>query len=100
MTITIRAQVSSTFYGPQGAKVQATQKPQQKKTILEKDHREAIKLLRELVEMNGGQRATCRKTGIDRSFLHQAFHGKTVYLSVLKLCLRIRSYNKKNKKPR
>jgi hypothetical protein len=80
--------------------VKATQKQQKKKTVLEKDHREAIKLLRALVKMNGGQRATCRKTKIDRSFLHQAFHGKTVYLSVLKLCLRIRSYNKKNKKPR
>jgi DNA-binding phage protein len=100
MTVTIRAQVSITFYGnhnqttpcQKGKDMESIFSKRGPKTAEHKTHAKHIALMRAKLCILGGIRKVCREAGIARSHVNRALRGETLLESVLAIIERIDAY--------
>jgi DNA-binding phage protein len=101
MTVTIRAQVSITFYGnnnqttpcQKGKDMQSIFSKRGRKTAAYHVHKQQIDMMRSKLQSLGGIRKVCRESGIARSHVTRALRGETWLESVLGLIERIDAYD-------
>jgi DNA-binding phage protein len=101
MTVTIRAQVSITFYGQnhnatpcqKGKDMKSIFSKRGPKTAEHKTHAKHIETMRAKFQGMGGIRKVCREAGIGRSHVNRALRGETLLESVIAIIERIDAYD-------